>query len=72
MSQSLVNVELIFLRTTSLQEQRPERFTLIRAHRFRRGPRMAAAKVAVVRVQFKFMSSTTDQVCFVLVALCTP
>lgn len=33
---------------------------------------MAAAKVDVVRVQFKFMSSTTDQVCFVLVALCTP
>lgn len=41
-------------------------------HRLRRGPRMAAAKVDVVRVQFKFMSSPTDQVCFVLVALCTP
>jgi len=41
-------------------------------HGLRRGPRMAAAKVDVVRVQFKFMSSTTDQVCFVLIVLCTP
>jgi len=39
---------------------------------FRRAPRMAAAKVDVVRAQFKFMSLTTDQVCVMLVALCTP
>lgn len=38
-------------------------------HRFRRAPRTAVAKVDVVRVQFRFTSSTMSQVCHMLVVL---
>ena len=56
--------DVVALATTSEVHLDPQRF--------RRGPRMVAAKVDVVRVQFKFTSLTMDQVCFVLVALCGP